>query len=115
MQFRVLQIQIDRSVYDCVNTLGQAAAAAQYPEYRARLATLFTGSPGYKPEYSKYYKPVCTIEAADLDAVFEIGNIGPESCITRLAQMHSVSVGDIIEDPEGTQYMVDSMGFKELN
>ena len=114
MQFKVLQIQIDRCVSDSVNTLGHQGAAEQYPEYAARLETSFKGSLGYKPEYAAYYSPVCSIDADDLDAVFRIGNIGPESCITRLGQMHSVSVGDIIEDPEGTQYMVNSFGFKEL-
>jgi len=114
MQFKVLQIQIDRCVSDSVNTLGHQGAAEQYPEYAARLETSFKGSLGYKPEYGVYYVQVCSIDAEDLDAVFRIGNIGPESCITRLGQMHSVSVGDIIEDPEGTQYMVNSFGFKEL-
>ena len=115
MQFRVLQIQVDRCVSDCVNALGHSGAAAQYPEYAARMDTSFKGSLGYKPEYAQYYKQVCSIDADDLDAVFEIGNIGPESRITRLAPMHSVCVGDIIEDPQGKQYMVNSFGFKELS
>jgi hypothetical protein len=114
MQFTVKQIRIERCVYDSVNALGHDAAAQLYPEYRARLETSFKGSLGYQPKYGVYYKPVCIIEAEDLNGVFEIGNIGPEESITRLAQMHSVSVGDIIEDPEGAQHMVDSFGFKEL-
>ena len=99
MQFTVLQI-------DAMDQNGGA--------YMARLETTFKGSLGYKAAHMQYYKPVCSIDADDLDAVFRIGNIGPESRITRLAPMHSVSVGDIIEDPQGTQYMVNSFGFKEL-
>ena len=114
MQFKVLQIQVADSVYDCVNAQGHVAAGAQYPEYAARLATRMNGSLGYSPEYAEHYVQVCSIDADDLDAVFQIGNIGPESRITRLGQMHSVSVGDIIQDPQGTQYMVNSFGFKEL-
>ncbi len=114
MQFTVLQIQIERSVYDRVNELGHEAAAQQYPEYRAYMDTMFKGSLGYKPEYGEYYKPVCIIEAPNLNRVFDIGNIGPEESITRLAQMHSVSVGDIIVDPNGVRVMVNSMGFKEI-
>ncbi len=114
MQFTVLQIQITDSVYSNVNALGHERAAECYPEYRAYMDTMFKGSDGYKPQYSDYYKPVCVIEADSLNRVFDIGNIGPEENITRLAQMHSVSVGDIIQDPQGTQYMVDRMGFKEL-
>lgn len=114
MQFTVLQIQVADSVYDEVNALGHEAAANKYPEYRAYMDTMCRGSKAYKAEHSQYYKPVCSIDAEDLNGVFQIGNIGPESRITRLAPMHSVSVGDIIEDPQGAQYMVNSFGFEEL-
>lgn len=114
MLFTVYQIQIDRSVYDEVNRLGHEGAAQQYPEYRAYMDTSFRGSKQYKPEYSQYFKPVCTIEAANLNRVFDIGNMGPEESITRLAPMHSISVGDIIEDEQGRRVMVNSFGFGEI-
>ena len=114
MLFTVYQIQIADSVYNRVNEVGHSLAAQECSEYRAYLDTMFQGSKGFKPEYSQYYAPVCTIEAEDLNGVFNVGNIGPEESITRLCPMHSVSVGDIIENPEGVRYMVDSMGFKEL-
>lgn len=114
MKFTVHQIQIERSVYDQVNSLGHEGAAEQFPEYRAYMDTMFRGSKGYKPEYAEYYAPVCIIEADNLNRVFDIGNIGPEESIQRLASMHSVSVGDIIEDAKGVRFMVDSFGFKEI-
>ena len=114
MKFTVKQIQIADHVYDTVNSAGHDAAATQYPAYRARLDTMMMGSKAYQKEYADYYRKVCEIEAEDLNGVFEIGNIGPEDRITRLDQMHSVSVGDIIEDPQGAQYMVNSFGFEEL-
>ena len=43
-----------------------------------------------------------------------VRNIGPEELITRLAPMHSISVGDIIEDEQGVKVIVDSFGFKEI-
>lgn len=61
-----------------------------------------------------HYGKVCEIEAADLDEVFEIGNIGPESKITRLDRMHSISVGDVIEDDKHRLYIVGSFGFERL-
>ena len=57
---------------------------------------------------------VATIEAVDLNAVFEIGNIGPEDKIERLAPMHSISVGDVIVDEDEKSFSVDSMGFSEI-
>ena len=114
MKFTVHQIQIDRSVYNEVNRLGHEAAADQFPEYRAYMDTSFMGSKRYRAEYSQYYKPVCEIEAPNLNRVFDIGNIGPEESITRLLPMHSISVGDIIEDEQGVRHIVDSFGFKEI-
>ena len=114
MRYTVYQIQIDRTVYDRVNELGHEGAAQQYPEYAARMATSFLGSKKYRPEYGQYYAPVCEIQADDLNGVFHIGNMGPEERITRLAAMHSVSVGDIIEDEQGCRVMVDSYGFGEI-
>ena len=60
------------------------------------------------------YDIVCEIEAADLDEVFKIGNIGPEEKITRIAPMHSVSVGDVIRDNRGRCFVVSSIGFTRL-
>jgi hypothetical protein len=57
---------------------------------------------------------VCEIAASNLDQVFDIGNIGPEEKIVRLDRMHSVSVGDIIEDPTGEFHMVDDFGFNKI-
>ena len=60
------------------------------------------------------YDIVCEFEAADLDEVFKIGNIGPEEKITRIAPMHSVSVGDVIRDDRGRCFVVSSIGFTRL-
>ena len=114
MRFTVHQIQIADSVYDQVNALGHEGAAEKFPEYRAYMDTMFRGSKGYKSEYGKFYAPVCVIEADNLNRVFDIGNIGPEERIQRIAPMHSVSVGDIIEDEQGVRHMVDNFGFEEI-
>lgn len=114
MNFTVHQIQIARDVYNQVNSLGHEGAAEKFPEYRAYMDTMFRGSKGYKPEYAEFYAPVCVIEADNLNRVFDIGNIGPEERIKRLAPMHSISVGDIIEDEQGVRVMVNSMGFGEI-
>ena len=61
------------------------------------------------------YEAVCEIEAADLDEVFEIGNIGPESKIKRFGRMHSISVGDVIENDVHELFVVSDFGFKRLS
>ena len=61
------------------------------------------------------YAPVAEINALSLNQVFDIGNIGPESKITRLAPMHSVSVGDVIVDEQGHAVYVAPFGFNSLD
>tara|TARA_B100002019_G_scaffold122339_1_gene105214 strand:+ start:1207 stop:1512 length:306 start_codon:yes stop_codon:yes gene_type:complete len=95
MKFQVLQIRKDRRSED-------AALDAR---------VLGKVDPAF---FLSAYHIVAEIEAADLNEVFEIGNIGPEEKITRLDRMHSISVGDIIRDDRGRCFVVDSVGFVRL-
>lgn len=61
-----------------------------------------------------FYEKVAEIEADDMEQVFDIGNAGPEHKITRLGRMHSVSVGDIIQDADGVRHVVAGVGFRKL-
>ena len=60
------------------------------------------------------YAPVAEINTTSLNQVFNIGNIGPDSKIKRLAPMHSVSVGDVIVDANGEAAYVSTFGFKKM-
>lgn len=62
-----------------------------------------------------FYEKVAEIEATDLENVFHISNSAEaEEQITRIAKMHSISVGDIIVDGAGVQYGVAGFGFDEV-
>lgn len=63
----------------------------------------------------RFYDTVAEIEAEGLEDVFRVGNIGPEEQITRLGRMHSLSVGDIVVEPDGVEWYVDVTGFTVLN
>jgi len=67
-----------------------------------------------KALYENLYTAVSFIEATCLDEVFQVGNIGPETQITRLGRMASISVGDLIEDEDGNRHVVANFGFKEV-
>ena len=72
-------------------------------------------SSAFKPEeHMEKYEHVADLEATTLDEAFEVGNIGPEEKITRIAPMHSVSVGDVIRDDRGRCFVVSSIGFTRL-
>ena len=63
---------------------------------------------------SGLYVKVAEIDADDFEEVFQIGNIGPEEKITRIDDMHSVSVGDVIKREDGVMKFVAPYSFESI-
>ena len=72
------------------------------------------------------FKFVSWINATDLDEVFAIGNgvrsaamdkddVSPNDRMVYFARMHSISVGDVIQDADGKVWVVSSFGFEECH
>ncbi len=111
--FKVLQVPLTEMDCMVINSIGWKEASAKFPSVNAYM--LATVERKFQEAFNTgEFKHVATIEADDLDEVFDIGNIGPEELITRHAPMHSVSVGDVIQTPEGEFFAVASMGFTKL-
>lgn len=108
-KFQVRQIILTDAEVDAVNA---AADAREIPKYMAYTKAMF-GEPQLGIA-GGFYETVAEIEARDLEHVFEVGNMGPESAIKRLAQMHSVSVGDLVVDEAGVTHLVARFGFEEV-
>ncbi len=67
-------------------------------------------------DFLAHYQLVAEIEANDLNEVFNIGNnVGPEEKITRIARMHSISVGDVIRDDTNKLFVVKPIGFERFH
>ena|SRR6056300_299131 len=117
MIYQLMQIQLSDSDKAAIN---EAQDHGVIPKNKMRIAMQmdFSGSKTAKiaaEAMSKgFYNHVANIEANDLDEVFEIGNIGPESAIERLSRMSSVSVGDVLVDEAGNASVVASFGFQEV-
>jgi len=111
-KFVVKQINMTSEQRRIIN---ESAKKGICPDFYDRYlnATNFPTADKIRAAYNDY-QIVAEIEATDLEDVFEIGNMGPESAITRLAPMHSLSVGDIVVTPEGKEYFVASFGFEEV-
>lgn len=113
MKFKLFQFQVSDELHNRINALGWTR---EDPEIMAKLeASMGNAYPGLE---CGLYKHVATITADDLEGVFHVGNVGPESCIDRIDHdthpMHSVSVGDIVIDPMKNAYVVASMGFSPV-
>ena len=109
--YRIMQINMTQEQVDEVNR-----SKGVYPEwYQKREATLFRPSADAILDAWDHYETAAYIKAADLDEVFQIGNIGPEDNIERMGPMHSISVGDVIVDTGyNVAWYVDSFGFGQL-
>lgn len=60
------------------------------------------------------YEHVCDIEGRNLDDVFEYGNLGPEKMLTRYKPMTSVSVGNLVVDPQGQLFSCEHIGWNKI-
>jgi hypothetical protein len=109
MKFDVFQINFTNKQVDEINN--SDVRPAYYNEY---LDTTFRPTADAIIKAKNQYQKVATIEASNFSDVFEIGNIGPESKITRIARMHSVSVGDVIVREDGVAKFVAPFGFESV-
>ena len=110
--FTVHQITLTDAEVAIINREGHGAV----PKHKASLDISIAGDQGAAAGLAwlaGHYTEAAKLVAVDLEDVFEIGNCGPETSIARTAPMHSVSVGDIVEGPDGL-HVVASVGFKPV-
>lgn len=112
MIYQVYQIHLTNEDIDLINSTGDHNAVPANG-LKQKMAFARDNIGGYAGEAwdAGYYTHVANITAENYDQVFEIGNIGPEQNIERIARMHSVSVGDMIIAEDGTQVVVADFGF----
>lgn len=114
MTYTVYQINLTDEQSDEVNR--ESRASGEYPAFYKRYLYT-TVSPSAESVGAAWnagdYTPACRIEAGSLEGVFEVGNIGPEESIERLGVMHSISVGDVVEGPDGNRHFVAAFGFED--
>ena len=106
--FSVYQIVIDNDLSDLINKEGWDCHVKALAYKEAMFENVVLGM-----KHDCYTK-VAEVVADDLNHVFEVGNIGPEDRITRFEKMTSISVGNIIEDADGSRWAVMDVGFMPL-
>ena len=114
MKYKVYQIHLTDAEVDKINAEGHDSV----PKHKLKLDMSFNDDPGHLAGVGLgmgYYDHVANIEADDLEGVFHIGNMGPEEKIERLRDMHSLSVGDVVEDESGGRHVVAKFGFEKVD
>ena len=113
MKYKLFQIHLTDAEYNKVNAEGHDSV----PKQITKLDMSFskdTGALAKKAMNNNWYTHVSNITADSIEKVFEVGNIGPEENIESLAPMYSVSVGDVVENENGDQFVCASFGWKEV-
>ena len=113
MKYKLYQIRLTDAEVDMINDKGHNSV----PKQKAKLDIQFGDNEGLQASEAfnnGFYDHVSNITAMDLEDVFHVGNMGPEENIERFLPMHSVSVGDIVEDQLGHKSVVASFGFKDV-
>ena len=105
---KVFQIVIDSNLSELINSEGWDC------HVKAKSYLLAQDGDAKIALQNGCYTHVANIVADDINHAFEAGNCGPEDRIERLAQMRSVSVGDILVDDEGA-WLVMPVGYREVN
>ena len=115
-KFKVFQINLTDEEIDTINAADDHGAVPKNV-LRMKIDMPFGEPVGHlvKEAFEKgYYEHVSNITADSLEGVFHVGNMGPEENIERFLPMHSLSVGDVVEDENGVRHVVASFGFEEI-
>lgn len=118
-KFAVYQLKLTRAESDRVNELGSwAEAEAENPKIAAYQAMRF--SERFEARFFKFYDKVAVVTVdGDEESVFMVMNRWSDKdkdCVERLAPLHSLSVGDIVENLEtGEMKIVADFGFNQIS
>ena len=113
MRYSIYQITLNEADRIAINGMEDPHSDhAKFKAYHDAHSENFDKAKGF-------YEKVAEIEANDLEHVFHVSNAPydreeNEARITRLAPMHSISVGDIVVDGNNIQYGVAGFGFDEV-
>ena len=114
MKYKIFQIKLTDAEVDLINEKGHDSVHKQSLKLDMNLLKNDTGRIAAYAFNRGYYTHVSNIEADSLEGVFHVGNVGPEENIERISPMHSLSVGDIVEDGSGAMSVVAGYGFKDV-
>jgi hypothetical protein len=118
MKFNIFQFKISSEAADRINEVGFDGDLGKFAmEAKITRDVGCFGSDRWEPEMAAKFNLVAECEASNLEDVFHMGNgYGDQSKFTKLGNMHSLSVGDLVECVDtGDVLMVDPMGWTAVS
>ena len=118
MKFNIFQFKISREAVDRINDVGFDGDLGEFAiEAKITRDVGYFGSERWEPVMASKFNLVAKCEASNLEDVFHMGNgYGDQSKFTKIANMHSLSVGDLVECVDtGAVMMVDPTGWTAVN
>ena len=99
MKFNIFQHILSSEAIDRINEVGFGGDLGEFQtDAKISRDVTFWGSESWEPGMASKFELVATCEANDLSDVFHMGNgYGDQSKFIRIANMHSLSVGDLVE------------------
>jgi len=114
MKFNIFQHKLSSEAVARINEVGFDGDLGEFAtDAKISRDVTFFGSESWEPTMAAKFKKVATCEASNLEDVFHMGNgYGDQSKFERIAEMRSLSVGDLVECVDtGDMLMVDPEGW----
>ena len=118
MKFNIFQFKISSEAADHLNLVGWDGDHGEFAtDIKITRDVSCFGSARWEPVMAAKYNLVAECEASNLEDVFHMGNgYGDQSKFTKIANMHSLSVGDLVECVDtGDVMMVDPAGWTAVS
>ena len=112
--YKLLQNQALINNHNEINRLGWDEAIRTIPGVDTHMRVTSHGARKFFTDDVQHYAHVADIDASTLDDAFHIHNMENEAKITRYAQQHSLSVGDILVNELGALWLCEDMGWSQL-
>ena len=118
MKFNIFQHILSSEAIDRINEVGFGGDLGEFAiEAKITRDVGCFGSERWEPAMAAKFNLVAECEADNLEDVFHMGNgYGDQSKFTKLGNMHSLSVGDLVECVDtGDMMMVDPTGWTKVS
>lgn len=118
MKFNIFQHILSSEAIDRINEVGFDGDLGEFQtDAKISRDVTFWGSESWEPAMASKFELVATCEANELSDVFHMGNgYGDQSKFIRIANMHSLSVGDLVECVDtGDVMMIDPTGWTSVS